>query len=84
MAALLVRTHQGIYCHFTCDGEPGPVQWGRAQPPFSFLSLTAVDEILQLAQGARMGPFFLAGQKYVLFKRRRNGRSMEPISTLLL
>jgi hypothetical protein len=62
MAALLVRTHQGIYCHFTCDGEPGPVQWGRAQPPFSFLSLTAVDEILQLAQGARMGPFFWPGK----------------------
>jgi hypothetical protein len=33
-----------IYGHFTCDAEAEQFQWTRAQPPFSFLSLTAVDE----------------------------------------
>jgi hypothetical protein len=29
-----------IYCHFTCDDEPGPFQWIRVRPPF-FSSSTA-------------------------------------------
>jgi hypothetical protein len=40
------------------DDVAGPFQWTRAQPPFSFLSLTAVEEILQLAPGPREGPLF--------------------------
>jgi hypothetical protein len=28
-----------IYSHFTCDDEAQQLQWTRAQPPFSFLSL---------------------------------------------
>jgi hypothetical protein len=43
---------------FTCDDEAEQFEWTRAQPPFSFLSLTAVDEILQLAPGPRKGPLF--------------------------
>jgi len=36
--AFLPLSHQDIYCHFTWDGEAGPVHWTRAQPPFLSLA----------------------------------------------
>jgi hypothetical protein len=41
---LVTGNENEIYGHFTCDAEAEQFQWTRAQPPFSFLSLTAVDE----------------------------------------
>jgi hypothetical protein len=41
---LVTGNENEIYGHFTCDAEVEQFQWTRAQPPFSFLSLTAVDE----------------------------------------
>jgi hypothetical protein len=41
---LVTANENEIYGHFTCDDEAEPIHWNGAQPPFSFLSLTAVDE----------------------------------------
>jgi hypothetical protein len=46
-----------IYGQFTCDNGAGSVEWTRASPPYSFLSLTAVDES-SIWLGPRKGPLF--------------------------
>jgi hypothetical protein len=52
---LVTGNENEIYGHFTCDAEVEQFQWTRAQPPFSFLSLTAVDE-----SSTFRDPFFAA------------------------
>jgi hypothetical protein len=50
--------HYEIYSQFTCDDGAGSVEWRRASPPFSFVSLTAVENPPS-GSGPARGPFFI-------------------------
>jgi hypothetical protein len=82
-AVAVTGNENEIYGHFTCDDEAEQFEWTCAQPPFSFLSLTAVDEILQLAPGPARGPF-LARHRDDTFQLFLGNRIAQAIRVVLL